>query len=77
MRVREFCVLFGIDFSIPSDSAMNLSMTHRPSVIAVKTPRSSLFMVFPRSEGRHLSSLLDVLALGVLLWGLGDGETWR
>lgn len=27
--------------------------------------------------GRRLCGLCDALALGVLLWGLGDGETWK
>lgn len=88
VRVREFLCCFGIElFSsflqkksvLPDRSIVAFHRTVRHSITSRHHPRffvdSSLWSLSCEDIGRRLSSLLDVLALGVLLWGLGDGET--
>jgi hypothetical protein len=86
IRVREFLCCFGIEFSsflqkksvLPDQSIVAFHRTFiipsHPVVLAFSSILHGWVLSW-EDIGRHLSSLLDVLALGVLLWGLGDGET--
>lgn len=87
MRVREFCFYLGClwyriihpifkhdGYRRPSGQTLIFRCWRNARISPSKLHHARV--LFLHSSGtRRLGGLLDVLALGVLLWGVGDGET--